>query len=62
MWHIMMNTFDNYLNEPYALNFNQMQSLHSDLLDEISGNPDAVELYDDLIDVVTKYAAIRAVG
>ena len=29
------NTYNNYLNEPYALNFNQMQSLHKNLLDEM---------------------------
>lgn len=56
----MMNTFDNYLNEPYALDFDQMKNLHRELLDEIGKDPDAVELYEELIDVVTKYASIRA--
>jgi hypothetical protein len=54
------NTYNNYLNEPYALNFNQMQSLHKNLLDEIGNNLDAIELYENLIDVATKYAAILA--
>ena len=56
----MMYSYDNYLNEPYALDFDQMKSLHSELLDEIGNDPDALELYDDLIDVATKYAAIRS--
>lgn len=55
-----MYSYDNYLNEPYALDFDQMKSLHSELLDEIGNDPDALELYDDLIDVATKYAAIRS--
>ena len=56
----MMYSYDNYLNEPYALDFDQMKSLHSELINEIGNDPDALELYDDLIDVATKYAAIRA--
>lgn len=36
-----------------------MQSLHKNLLDEIGNNLDAIELYENLIDVATKYAAIR---
>lgn len=54
------NTFANYLKEPYALGFDEMQLLHDDLLDEIGNDPDAIELYEDLIDVATRYAAIRA--
>lgn len=55
-----MNTFENYLKEPYALDFAQMQSLHRELLEEVGDDPDAVELYEDLVDCATKYAAIRA--
>lgn len=54
------NTFANYLKEPYALGFDEMQLLHDDLLNEIGNDPDAIELYEELIDVVTRYAAIRA--
>ena len=56
----MMNTFESYLKEPYVLDFSQMQSLHGDLLSEIDNDADAIELYDELIDIATKYAAIRA--
>ena len=55
-----INTFKNYLDEPYALSFDQMQSLHQEMLDEIGNDPDAEELYADLVRVATKYAAIRA--
>lgn len=56
----MMNTFESYLKEPYVLDFSQMQSLHGDLLSEIDNDADAIELYDELIDIAIKYAAIRA--
>ena len=55
-----MNTFESYLKEPYALDFYQMQSLHNDLLSEIGDDLDAIEIYEELIDVATKYAEIRA--
>lgn len=54
------NTFENYLTEPYALSFETMQELHADLLNEIGDDPDALELYDELIDIATRYAAVRA--
>lgn len=56
----MINTFESYLREPYALDFGQMQSLHNDLLSEIGNDADAMELYEELVDSASKYAAIRA--
>lgn len=56
----MICTFENYLNEPYILAFHQMQTLHRKLLNGIECNPDALELYEDLVDAATKYAVIRA--
>ena len=53
-------TFEEYLTEPKAIDFNQMQKLHSDLLSEIGNDADAIELYEDLIDTAVKYAEIRA--
>ena len=55
----MMNTFESYLMEPYILDFNQMQDLHADLLSEINNDTDAIELYEELVDVATKYTSIR---
>ena len=53
-------TFEEYLTEPKAMDFNQMQKLHSDLLSEIGNDAEAMELYGDLIDTAVKYAEIRA--
>lgn len=55
-----MNTFENYLNEPFSLDFAQMQSLHNELLEEVGSDTNALKLYGDLVDHATKYAAIRA--
>lgn len=57
---MMKNTFADYIKEPYALEFDQMKMLHEDLLSEIDDDPDTIELYKELIDAATKYAAIRA--
>lgn len=53
-------SFKDYMNEPYALDFGQMERLHQDLLSEIENDADAVELYEELVDAATKYTAIRA--
>lgn len=57
---MMKNTFADYIKEPYALEFDQMKMLYEDLLSEIDDDPDTIELYEELIDAATKYAAIRA--
>lgn len=53
-------TFEQYLKEPYALDFHQMQRIHGELSEEIGEDPEAVELYEELIDAATRYAAVRA--
>lgn len=55
-----INTFGGYLKEPHTLTFDQMQQLHEEMVQEIGNDFDARELYNDLVDVATKYAAIRA--
>lgn len=55
-----INTFDDYLNEPCALHFDQMKRFHQEMIDEIGMDSKAVELYDDLVSEAGKYAAIRA--
>lgn len=55
-----MNTFENYSHEQFTLTFDEMQQIHAELLEEIRNDGDAVELYDDVVDAATRYAAIRA--
>ena len=54
------NTFEKYMEEPHSLSMEQMRDIHRELLEEIGKDLDAVELYEELIAVATRYAAIRA--
>lgn len=54
------STFEDYLKKPYAMEFQKMQNLHKDLLNEIGNDPEAKELYKELMDAARKYASIRA--
>ena len=40
--------------------FETMQTIHAEMLVEIGVDKDALELYDELLEVATRYAAIRA--
>lgn len=57
---MITNTFEDYLKEQKTLSFEQMQSLHREMIDEIGDDPDVKELYDELVEIATKYAAMRA--
>lgn len=57
---MITNTFEDYLKEQKTLSFEQMKSLHREMVDEIGDDPDAKELYDELVKIATKYAAMRA--
>lgn len=57
---MVRNTFEKYMEEPHSLSMEQMRDIHRELLEEIGKDQDAVELYEELIAVATRYAAIRA--
>ena len=50
-----INTFSEYLKEPYSLTMAQMQQFHEEMVEEIGNDPDARELYDDLVDAISSY-------
>ena len=56
----MASTYENYLQTPKSLTFDQMRELHQKLLKEIENDPVGQELYDELIGEATTYAEIRA--
>ena len=56
----MASTYENYLETPKSLTFDQMRELHQKLLKEIENDPVGQELYDELIGEATTYAEIRA--
>lgn len=55
-----MNTYNNYLEQIYSLSFEDMTLLHEQIISELQNDEDANELYEDLMESATKYAAFRA--
>ena len=56
----MICTYEEYLKQPRAISFEKMQMIHAEMLAEIGADTEALELYDELMKIATRYAAIRA--
>lgn len=56
----MINSYKEYLTTVNALSIEQMQQIHERMIEEVSSDADAMELYDELIAVATRYAEMRA--
>lgn len=56
----MVCTYEEYLKQPKAITFEKMQTIHTEMIAEIGTDVDALELYDELIKIATRYATIRA--
>ena len=56
----MGGTYEEYLKRPKAITFAKMQTIHTEMIAEIGTGVDALELYDELIKIATRYATIRA--
>ena len=56
----MICTYEEYLKQPKAISFEKMQMIHAEMLAEIGADTEALELYDELMKIATRYAAIRA--
>ena len=56
----MVCTYEEYLKQPKAITFGKMQIFHAEMLAEIGADTEALELYDELMKVATRYATIRA--
>ena len=56
----MVCTYEEYLKRPKAITFAKMQMIHAEMLAEIGSDVETLELYDELMKVATRYAAIRA--
>lgn len=48
------------MKRPKAISFEKMQMIHAEMLAEIGSDVETLELYDELMKVATRYAAIRA--
>ena len=56
----MPTTYEEYLQMPKSLPFNEMQELHAQILSGIDTDTEAQELYDELVGASITYASIRA--
>ncbi|MCI9006318.1 MAG: hypothetical protein HFH39_14085 [Lachnospiraceae bacterium] len=55
----MITTYEEYLHTERSLTLEKMQDIHSKMISDIGTDADAIEIYGELMDTVTKYAAIR---
>lgn len=56
----MLSTYEEYLTMPVSLTFEEMASLHRQILDEAGRDADALELYGELYAAAVKYSESRA--
>lgn len=56
----MSPTYEEYLQMPKSLPCSEMQELHGQILSSIGTDPEAQELYNELIGASITYASIRA--
>lgn len=56
----MKTTYEEYLQKPKSISVEHMEELHKMMLEEIGEDMDGLELYDELIETSTRYAAFRA--
>jgi len=56
----MIQEFKSYSTMTNSLTWEEMQAIHSAMLQEIGSDPDSLEIYDDLCGVAIRYAVKRA--
>ena len=56
----MILTYDDYLTAHDSLSLETMQRLHQEMITEIGTDPDALEIYGELVEKANEYGAIRA--
>ena len=55
----MITTYEEYLHTECSLTLEKMQDIHNKMISDIGTDADAIEIYGELVDTATKYAAIR---
>ena len=56
----MYTTYEEYLKTQKSLSVEQMQEIHTQILEEIKINDEAEELYDELVKCAVRYAKFRS--
>ena len=55
-----MNNYKEYLDMPLSLTLDQMNEMHTQMLDEIGNDEDALEIFEELLAQAIKYTDYRA--
>ncbi len=55
-----LTTYEEYLKEPKSLDFESELGIHREMLEEIGTDPDALELYEELLQASARYAGFRS--
>lgn len=56
----MISNYKEYLSTERSLSIEDMTKLHTDMLSEMGTDPDAAELYNELVQMATRYASFRS--
>lgn len=56
----MIRTYEEYLEMPKSINFEECLTIHKMMIDEIGNDEDAIELYDEILEKAVDYVALRA--
>lgn len=56
----MKDLYSNYLSKPRSLSLEEMVRLHAEMESEIGTDPDALDLYDELVEASARYSSFRA--
>lgn len=56
----MLSTYEDYLSQPGSLTWEEMLSLHKEIMTEAGQDEDAADLYKDLLTAAAKYSESRA--
>ena len=56
----MIDLYSDYLSEPKSLSLEEMVRLHAEMATEIGTDPDALDLYDELVEASVRYSSFRA--
>lgn len=56
----MIPSYEDYLSMPQSLSTQDMAALHRDIIAQVADDPDALQLYEELIITATKYIIFRS--
>ena len=55
-----LNTYQKYTASTLSLSLEEMEAVYTDMTQNIAGNEDAIELYQDILELAVKYVEYRS--